>query len=295
MAPGSQPPMKQYQLVYDPEDDTERLIFNNIDFNKLTGAVTIRREEALPEEELELGRKKSEVVEYQNEEYATLMEAEQHPYVITDNESRAYSGKLQHVTETGSKYFALINMGNYLKMIPITRWYGFTQRNHFADGNVEALEKNLGNNFEYFGEDEDSESKPEIDYEDEFDDDDGDAQVTGEAKEKKLTTSGKELLGLVENYEHEGEESTKPSEAMEGEDDEDSMTKKAKNKPTLTKEELKRRLGKKKLSIREFLKSVKQDFDIEEPEKAMIREFIHESCAFEIDSATNEKIFKLKK
>lgn len=282
--------MKQYKLIYNPEEKDERYIFSNIDFERLAGSVSIQREEAIQEEEHEFAKKKSEIVEYESEEYKALKDAEQAPYIVTDSESRMYSGKLHKISETGSQYFVFINMGTYLKVIPVSKWYGFVQKNQFSDGNIDGLEKNL-EKFEYF-EDEKSESTPEIDYEMEFDDDEEDAQVVRNSREKKLSTSGKELQGLMENYEE--DKKPKAQESVENQKEE-METKKIKTNDSLTKDELKKIVGKNKISIKDLLRIVKQSCTLGEAEKTMIKEFIHESCSFEVDSTTNEKLFKLKK
>lgn len=288
--------MKQYKLVYDPADDTERFIFSNIDMHGLSDPLAIQREEPIQEEEQEFGKKKSEVIDYEDEEYLALKEREQLPYIVTDSEMRTYSGKLQNVSDSGSVYFAFINMGTYLKVVPISKWYGFVQKNHFADGDVEVLEKNLSN-YEFI-DDERSGSENEIDYEAVFDDDDGDEHIVEVIKEKKLTTSGKQLQGIVENYEEDEKSKLQPAfEAGEEnhEDDENEGAKRVKREAALTKDEIRKIFGKGKISVKDLLKNIKNKFRLDDSEKNMIREFIHESCTFETDQITGEKMFKLKK
>lgn len=282
--------MKELRLVYDPASSEERAIFSNIGMHNLTDPLTIRREEPVQEEEQEFGKKKSEVIDYEDERYQALKEKEQLPYIVTDGESRTYSGKLQDISDSSSAYFAFVNMGTYLKMVPISKWYGFVQKNHFADGNVETLEKSL-NAFEFFEEDR-SQSGEGIDYEAEFDDDDGDEQTVEIVKEKHLTTSGKELQGLVDIY---GENDGPPESPKDEEPPEGLESKRVKKEAALTKEELRRIFGGGRISVKDLLKAVKANFRLDEAEKAMIREFIHESCTFETDSVTGEKMFKLRK
>jgi len=187
--------MKQYKLVYDPADNAERLIFSNIDINGLSDPLTIQREEPIQEEEQEFGKKKSEIIDYEDEEYLALKEKEQLPYIVTDSEMRTYSGKLQDISDSSSMYFAFINMGTYLKAVPISKWYGFVQKNHFADGDVEVLEKKLSN-YEFIDE-EKSESENEIDYEPVFDDDDGMSTLLRLLKRRSLRHQESNCKGLL--------------------------------------------------------------------------------------------------
>ncbi len=292
------PSMKQYDLVYDPESDEERYIFSNIDFEKLSPPFHIQREEPLQEEESDFSKKKSEIVEYEAEEYKALKDVEQYPLLVTDSDSRTYSGKLNNISIIGNEYFAFISMGSYIKVIPIAKWYGFVQKNQFYENNIEALENKL----ELSNEIEDSESRPDIDYEDNFDDDDENDKVIPIAKEKKLNSYGKKMKGLMENYEKEKRNKTleKPKE-----DDieipskhpakDDMIQKKIKTSKELNKNILAKIFANNTISIKDLLKTVKQNYNLGEPEKKMIREFIYESCTFDVDSETGEKKFKLKK
>ncbi|KAI4291312.1 hypothetical protein PAPHI01_0586 [Pancytospora philotis] len=288
--------MKQYKLVYDPADKVERCIFSNIHIAQLAEPVSIAREEPVQIEEQEFSKKKSEVLDYEDEAYAELKSKEQLPYVVSDGDSRCYAGKLQSVDDSGSVYFAFINMGSYLKLVPVSRWYGFVQKNHFADGNVEGLDKSL-NTFD-FANDDSSASDQEIDYEAEFDDDDGDEQIVEVSREKRLTLSGKELQGILETYEREETEAdAAKAQAMEGSEApaDEGEPKRMKTNPALTKDEIRKIFGKGKISVKDLLKSIKGKFKLEDAEKTMIREFIHDSCVFETDPITSEKLFKLKK
>lgn len=290
--------MKQFDLIYDPNEDEERYIFSNIDFDKLGSSVNVQREEPPQEEAYDFGKKKSEIVEYEAEEYKQLKDVEQFPLIVSDNESKAYSGKLNNISDNGNGYFAFINMGSYLKVIPIKKWYGFVQKNQSYEDNVDSLDKKL----EIVHEPEDSgDSVPDIDYEDNFDDDDENDKVVRVWKEKKLNSYGKKIKGLMDNYEKE----KKSNDKVEKEEEKITLTeesakdevrkKKVKISNKLTKEKLTKMIEGTKLTIKDLLKDVKQNYNLGEDEKKMIREFIYESCIFKIDSATGEKHFELKK
>lgn len=285
-------PMKEYNLVYDPDDSDEMMLFSNLNIQKLAPPVSIMREDPVQEEEQPYSKKKSELVDFEDEEYCALREMEQIPWNVIDSESRTFSGKFQDMESHGaSMYFALINMGTHLKMIPISKWYGFVQKNIFAEGDGEALEKTL-NQFEYFEE----ESDASVDNAADFDDDDGEEFSVYVEKEKKLTNSGKQLQGLVENYQEDLKTKVEANEEEEVEEEEEEDTsKKHKVNKTLTKADIQKIFGSGSISVRDLLKIIKLDFKLDDSEKTLIREFIHENCTFETDKSSGEKMFKLKK
>lgn len=284
--------MKQFDLIYSP-DDKEIFLFNNLDLNKLSDPLTIEREEIINEEEQVFDKKKSEVVEYEDEKYLNLREEEQNPFVITDSESRAMCGKFQDVSDGASMYFAFVNVGNTLNVVPISKWYRFVQKNQFSEGDVEGLEKNL--NIADI-EEGDSDSVHEIDYDEKFDDDDEDANEIYISKEKELSTSGKKIQGLVEYLEEEKDKKEKEEEEEEYDED----TKKAKTviesvEKKLTNEDIRKVFKGRKISIKDLLISLKSSFKMDDIEKNLIREFIKENCVSEVDGITGEKVFRLKK
>lgn len=287
--------MKEFEIVYSPEDH-EMLLFNNLELSKLTDPITIEREEFFEENEHVFDKKKSEVVEYENEEYLLLKEKEQDPFLIIDAESRAMCGKFQDVSDGASMYFALINVGNYLKIVPIDKWYRFVQKNQFTEGDIEGLEKNL-NNVEV--EAESSGSVHEIDYENVFDDDEGDANEIFIERSKMLSSSGKKLQGLVECYEESTAKEKKKKEVVDDTANEEEVVKKIKcegsEKKKMTKEDIKKAFKGKVISVKDLLKNLREKFIMTDVEKNMIREFLKDNCNFETDPATGENILKLKK
>lgn len=283
--------MKNFNLIYSP-DDKDYYLFNNLDLNRLSEPLTIDREEPLQPEEQIFEKKKSEVVEYEDENYIFLREKEQDPFIIVDSESKTMCGKFQDVNENGSMYFAFVNMGESLKVIPISKWYGFVQRNQFTEGDVEGLEKNIG----YIeAESEETESQHEIDYENNFDDDDGEENEIIVDKEKELSTSGKKMQGLVECYEENKVEEPKNEVEERVEEEKSKKVKVETEERKLTNEDIKRAFKGKKISIKDLLLNLRSNFKMDEAEKSLIRNFLKDNCSFESDPITNEKIFKLKK
>lgn len=142
--------------------------------------------------------------------------------------------------------------------------------------------------FDYFENDEDdSGSDKQIDFEANFDDDDGEEFEVFVEKEKKLTKSGQQLKGLVENYEDDNKINN-ASETAE-EEREESNPKHIKKNNELTMSDIKKAFGSGFISVKDLLKIIKLEFKLDEKEKNMIREFIHNYCSFEIDKETGEK------
>ncbi|ELA42341.1 uncharacterized protein VICG_00439 [Vittaforma corneae ATCC 50505] len=285
--------MKQFNLIYSP-NDSEMYLFNDLDLSKLSEPLTIEREEQVQEEEQVFEKKKSEVVEYEDENYVSLREREQDPFVIVDCESRTMCGKFQNISDSASMYFALINVGNSLRVVPISKWYRFVQKNQFSEGDVDGLEKNLGH-IEI--ETEESESQHEIDYDNVFDDDDGDMNEVYVYKEKELSTSGRKMQGLVECYEENINEEVKEEAEEKPEAVENAKKAKVDTEyvKKLTNDDIRRAFKGRKISVKDLLLNLRSNFKMDESEKNLIRNFLKESCTFETDSVTGDKIFKLKK
>lgn len=279
--------MKQLNIIYSPEEGAETLLFTNLDLDRLVPPFTISREEPVQEEDHVYEKKKSELVDYENEEYMALRNREQEPLIITDIDSRSMAGKFQSISDGSSMYFAFVNTGESLRMVPISKWYGFVQRNQFSEGDVEGLERNLS-----FAEVEsqESESEREIDFYQTFDDDDDDANEVYISKEKALSSSGKKIQGLMECYEENGKQEEEPEDAAVREE----PVKKLKQERILTKEDIRRVFGGKKILIKDLLLDIKSNFKMESHETNLIREFIQESCVREVDPTTGEKFLRLK-
>lgn len=284
--------MKQLDLIFTPEN-FETYVFNSLDLSKATEPLQIEREEPLPEEEQFFEKKKSEILEYENEDYIALLEQEQDPFIITDAESKSMCGKYQNMADNSGTYFAFINTGKALKVVPISKWYRFVQRNQFAEtSDIEGLEKNLTNaEFEI----EESESEHEIDYDQHFDNDDEEENYVLHQKEKKLSSSGKKLQGLVTHLEEIREEPENEIEEEKNEVVEEEKPKKLKQNVGLTKEDIKRVFKGKSMTIKDLLKTLSSQFKLDETDKILIRNFLKESCEASVDVITGETVLKLKK
>ena len=93
------------------------MLFNNIDLQKLINPLSIYREELVEEEEQEFGKKKTELIDYEDGEYIFLKEKGKIPLIVVYNDSKMYSGKLQTISDGTSMYFVLIKF----KMLPIEK------------------------------------------------------------------------------------------------------------------------------------------------------------------------------
>lgn len=284
--------MKQLDLIFSPEN-VDTFIFNNLDLSKVTEPLYIEREEPLAEEETVYEKKKSEIIEYENAEYMALLEQEQEPFIITDSESKSMCGKFQNMPENSGMYFAFINTGKSLRVVPITKWYRFVQRIQITEAvDIEGLEKNL-NNVENVV--DQSESEQEIDYEENFDDDDEEDNNVLLQKEKKLSSSGKKLQGLVNHLEENPDTPENVAEETMNEEPEDEKPKKMKQNAGLTKVDILKVFNGRKIGVKELLKSLNSQFKLEDSDKIFIRNFVKERCEAGKDEVTGETVLKLKK
>jgi len=283
--------MKKYDLVYDPKDGADGILFNNIEIDKLVGGITIERQSPVASEDQVFSKNKSEVVEYENEEYAALKEEEQNPYIVTDANTTVFSGKFQKINDSSSVYFVLVNTGNQLRMVPITKRYAFVRKGIVEDENIEALDKKLATTHAYIEENDDDDESDDYKGQEHAlgDDDDEDAKVVYAEKEKVLSGSGRAMKKLVDtlgNEEMAGDEGKDEGAGDEG--------KKMRLNESLTKEKLKKIFENRKMTIKDLLRQIKSEYALNDEEKALIREFMCESCTFEINKKTGDKLFKLK-
>ncbi|TBU17781.1 hypothetical protein CWI42_121110 [Ordospora colligata] len=278
--------MKSYRLVYTPEPNEKRFLFTNVTISELTVPVMISREKPVKEEIVFNTKKKSEQVEYEDDGYRKLKEKEGCLLVVEDSDNRVYSGKMQDLGASGSCYFVFINMGTYLKVVPVRKWYRFSQRTQqdiiqegegeVNEGEMMRIERDISS------EDE----REDIDFEDDFDDDDGEEANVFVVKEKRLNSAGHKMRNIMENYEEKESESESADEEEKGSN---QQTK------ALTKAELYEMLRGKRVALRDLLKGIKVQYGLEEGEKELLKEFIGESCGLEVDETNGEKYVFLKK
>lgn len=276
--------MRKFNVIYNPSYGKRKFIFTHLDLKRLHPPVNVSREKPIEEEIVFNAKKRSEVIDYEDEEYVKLKNKESCPLLLEDVDNLCFIGKLQTVHNTNTTYFTFTREGNDIYITPIKKWYRFTQKisslNALEDDEVTKATPDIPvidtNAFS---------DREEIDYEDEFDDDEGEDFNFKISEEKKLSKAGKKLRNIVENLEK--EEDSEDDEKAEGEE----VVEKSKK---LTKVDLKAYFGSSSLTLRELIKKIKQSFSLDTEEKNILKEFISESCAFEVDPNTNEKILKLK-
>lgn len=282
--------MKSYKLIYKAEAKEKRFLFTNINIKELTTPISISREKTVQEETVFNTKKKSEQVEYEEEGYRRLKEREASPLIVEDSENRVFGGKMQDLGANNSCYFAFINTGTSLRVVPIRKWYRFCQRlqtDILQENEVESVaNENVGGEIEMSG----SEEKEEIDFDEKFDDDDGEEAHVFVVREKKLNSAGRKMRNIMESYE-EKEESSKEEGVRVGEAKETGQA----PREVLTKSRIREMFKGHKMSLRDLLRNVKMDFSLGEEEKETIKEFISESCTFETDSASGERYLILKR
>lgn len=290
---------KKFNLIYKPEQKSKYFLFTNINLKGLAVPVTLSREKPLQEEVVFNQKAKSEVVEYEDEVYKKLKEKESNPLLIEDSDHRTYAGKLQDLGANNSCYFAFVGNGTSLKVVPIKRWYRFTQRVQSETIGPEEPEIDIKQHFRI--EDEDSEDeREEIDYDESFDDDDdGEEHDFKVVSEKKLSSAGKKLRNIMENYEEAqtSDEDEGKSKSYKSVEDNDNNTSKTSNKEgkKLTKDSIKGLFTGKRMSLKDLLKAIKSIGELGEVEKNLVKEFISERCNYETDKDTGERILILKK
>ena len=262
--------MSKFKLVYLPQDGKKNCIFTNINLKKLSSPITISREKPLEEDVVFNARKRSEVVEYEAEEYLKL--------------------KKKRILSNSSCYFTFIREGNTVYITPINKWYRFTQKIPLKESvNEDEITKVISEKVIHDGSNESD--REEIDFDDQFQDDDGEEYNFEVQKQKKLTTEGKKLRNLVDNLEK-GED-----EAYEEHVKEDviKIETKQRVKNVLTDEKIRECFVTPLMSVKELIRKLKTSFHLDNDEKILLKKFINESCVFEIDKLTGEKQLKLKR
>lgn len=281
--------MKNFRMIFLPDVNKKKCIFTNINISELSPPVVITREKPIEEEVVFNSRKKSEILEYESEEYKKLKNKESCPLFIEDVDQVSFTGKLQNLN-SNSCYFTFVREGENIYITPIHKWYRFTQKfNVNSDINSEDITKIT---FEKNKIEDDYESdKEEIDFDDVFEDDDGEDYNFEIHRTKKLTKTGKKLRNLVESLEK--------SENFEDESEIEEKIKREKSldiKKTnlLTYEDIKGYFSSSKMSVKELIRKLKTNFELNEEDKHVLKKFINENCKFETNN-NGEKLLILRK
>lgn len=282
--------MKNYKLVYKPETKEKRFLFTNVNIKELLEPITISREKLPREEVVFSSKKKSEQVEYEDEGYKKLREKESGPLILEDNDNRVFAGKMQNLGMSNSCYFAFINTGTSLKVVPIRKWYRFHQKlqtDVIQENDMESVEN------EVVADVDEEEEKEEIDFDEAFDDDDGEEANIFIAREKKLNSAGRKLKNIMKNYE-EKEESSREEVSKSG----NTIGKSPGESPeikVLTKSKVRDMFKGRKIPLKDLLRNVRMHYNLDDAQKELIKEFIAENCTFETEGGSGEKYLVLRK
>lgn len=310
--------MKSYELYLDKSASTKRFVITlPKQVTTLAQPITLSREKyEEPEPETPKFKKKSEQVEIEDQAYVKIKESERSPLLITDADQHTFAGRLQDTraidTNSGfaenETYFVFINNGNSFRVVPVSHWYRFTQRIGYDTLTLEEAEARLSSRKDsdkwimHKRKDDRENGDMDIDFEELFDDDDGeDYNMFGE-EEKELDIAGEKTKNLLSNYDHKNsdeeevekdndKESTKESIKEEKPDERDVKRRKIES---LNIEGLREAFVKEPIRIRELLVELKKRFTIDDAGKQLIKEFIRTDCNFELDPETKEKLLFLK-
>ena len=283
--------MKNQKLVY---KTGKFILLKNLEFNKLKRPIYMQRMKIDIHEDDEKNKfplNKSQIVEYEDEEYLQLKKTEGDPYIISDGENKEFIGKLQQITDQ-SDYFIFIKNNDNIEVYDVNKWYGFVIKSNNVT-NEKDVEKTIKQLNKIQIESSNEEIENDIDYEENFDDDDINDKVIVIKKEKELTESGTKLQNLVDELDI---NDTPTIANKETELSKFGENKKAikKTKKTLTEKDLVKSFGNKSITIKELLKTLsKMEFKLDEEEKEIIKIFLQKKCKFEENKITNEKLFKL--
>lgn len=229
------PPMKKYKCVFNSRDKSHRMLVSGLRLESLTSPITISAKESVQEEAPRTTKRRSEVVEDGDG-------AREKAYDLYDADSRVYTSKKVSLS---SNYFAFINVGTSLRVVPIDEWQRFSLKSAYND----ILEDPVLPGVE---EKEKEEEVEEIDYQDKFDDDDSEDEMQIQV-EKKLSRAGRKMKRLMKTYE-EQEQGLKVGDLREI-------------------------LGREKMTLKDLINGVKARFKvIDEKSKETIRNFIKEDC-----------------
>ncbi|ORD98424.1 hypothetical protein A0H76_2520 [Hepatospora eriocheir] len=196
------------------------------------------------------------------------------------------NGKLQAFNGETSVYFVLVEHGKDYIMCPIDKWYEFTKRNIklSQDKNIESIDMKLKTSKIV-----ESEEAREIDFDEMFDDDEDNDKVIKIQKDRQIDVNEEKISNLVKEL------SQNPEQKIITEKEEpEAVDDVKKTKVGLTEKQLTTIFGKNKITIKDLIKIVKKDFEINENEKKIIKEFLQTRCKVETEPKTNNKLFSLK-
>lgn len=264
----------------------------------LSQPLTLTREEVIELEQETKFKKKSEVIEVEDENYKQLKETEKASLLIIDSDQRSFTGRLQDTRVAGQDkevnqddtYFVFINTGNTFKVVPVTHWYRFAHKAHYDTMTLEEAEQRMNKRVDdkwvmHKRREKKETGEGEIDFEETFDDDDGEENIQYlDEDEKELDNAGEELEKLVKNYEKESSEIEKEVEKEV----------KKPLKDELNDVTIRECFTYQPISVKELLNQIKKKYAIDTKNKKFIRDFIKTNCDHKLSKETGEKLIWIK-
>lgn len=288
----------KFKLILTKSDQTNRtLLLLPSDISALQQPIEIQREkknEDQPKAAINAFQKrKSEIKEHFDPKYEKIVEEEKDPVVISSCDGRSYSGR--YLDNPTDNYYVFINTGKSFKVIPIKKWYKFSQKINYDTLTLEEAEAILKekNNL-----DEDKKwmmhnrkTEEEIDFDEVFDDDNSEEFCIEEQEHEELTKSGEELTKILKGNHETPKINEKKTPVPE------------KNEHIAAKENFLKESDLIKLfqgiemTMKELISKIKKEFKINENEKRTIQKFIREKCNYRKDIVQGQtvKILFLKK
>ena len=115
--------MKKYKCIFNNKDKYKRTLVSGLKAESLTQPITISiKEEEYDDDVPRPSKERSEVVEDEPE-------IEEKIYEVADADNRVYTSKRVLLP---SNYFAFINIGSSLRVVPISEWQRFSLKNAYS-------------------------------------------------------------------------------------------------------------------------------------------------------------------
>ncbi|KAG0438536.1 hypothetical protein DMUE_3025 [Dictyocoela muelleri] len=350
--------MPTFNLHFSKKKKPRNLISLPVDLKTLSSPITLTRESVI-EEDHKTFKKRSQLVDYEEESYAELKREEQAPLVLTDSDNKTFNGMLMNYQFHNNKenlkdnyknsfkadykddykddshkgfkeclnnnYFIFINTGSSFKVIPVDKWYKFLQKNQTYNCTLEEAEKKIKttNTRIVDIEDDFDQKRDEIDFVEEFDDDDGIDYVEVDDREtKKLSKAGKQINELIKRFSDKDGNNSKNKD-FKNRDSKNSKNRDFnfknkvydnsknkvfdnskeninkidiscdKNNGVLTCEELEKELSA-PMTIKNLLGRIKEKFGIDKETRELITKFLKEKCEIK-DLGEGKKVVFLRK
>lgn len=287
----------KFKLILTKSDQTKRtLLLLPTDMSSLQSPIEMKREKKYEEvnNSIQLNnfsKKRSEIKEHFDPKYEKIMKEESNPPIISSSDGRSFKGR--YLDNSSNNYYVFINTGKAFKVIPIKKWYKFSQKINYDILSLDEAEAILKekNNL-----DEDKKwmmhnrkVDEEIDYDEVFDDDNSDEVCYEEEEQVELCTSGKEINKILkgsvsEQFNTKSTEKKVQSETVNNE----------KVNNILTELDLLKMLKDNEVTIKELTTMIKKKFKINEETKKTLQKFIKEKCDYKKEISNGESVRKLK-